>query len=117
MINANELMVGNWVELADGRLTKIKNIQERSINMLIDGDGLSGSYPLSSINPVSLTKEVFKKTKPSKYFHLSNDNCPYECEYYYKPAEELNWVPVPNLNQFQNIYFLLTSEQLVVDLS
>ena len=61
MLKSNSLKIGNWILAPNECPMQVKNIQENSINLLIDGEGVSGSYNLDNfsgieLNPVNLLK-------------------------------------------------------------
>ncbi len=118
MIKESELRIGNLILNTAGETVRVKNIQEKSINMLVDGDGVSGSYSLDFFTGVPLTPEILEKCGFEKritdnilfYFH----NCGY-VDLYVDGGKFISYhfkFEIKPLHQLQNLYFALTGNEL-----
>jgi hypothetical protein len=128
MIDAKELRVGNCVMDGAGRIMVVENIQDRSINRLIDGDGVSGSYSLEGLQPMPLTPEILEKCgfdipafirDISDGFFLTTDKMlgfRLQLEKDYKHigyvCESLKLNHIAYLHQLQNLYYALTGTEI-----
>lgn len=121
MIKANELRIGNWVEMKTVLIgSKWEAIESELINMNDMGSG-NGTY--ASYKPIPLTEEwlikfgfdveinvdngdwYFKQSKVDVSFGLiKDDNGSWEL---YTGSRKIKYV-----HQLQNLYFALTGEEL-----
>lgn len=136
-ISIKELRIGNWITNAYTGHIKIFNIQEKTFNQRIDGDGVVGSFSLDHYYPIPLTPEVLEKCGFTKECDgneyriglplgngtdlcievLNMDIGPYDVLITDRTADEK-----PNmfsylkqqryLHQLQNLYFYLCGEEL-----
>lgn len=125
MIVANELRVGNWINIPECAInTKVKTIDTQRFAVERDNIDLSPGenvFFYKSANPISLTPEILEKCgfEANKY----NDEFKYgllllDCEYTDKG--EFNVVfndcklplALKYLHQLQNLYYALTGEEL-----
>lgn len=136
-LKCTDLRIGNYVNI-EGDVVKVKEIYEKSIHY---ANGEYESYATEDfIHPIKLTEEVLLKIgfedrkgyfNYSRVFGDENNYCD-SIHIYYCPqlkhfkfthdkvkADELQRMDLYNiqfLHQLQNTYYLLTNEELEVDL-
>lgn len=136
MIQASELRIGNWVALndrdGDKRNVKVLNIEERGINVYttsysveLEGHFLEDrSHDGKWIEGIPLTPKILEKAgfeKDDEY------NCLYLSFGLFKictwmdgsvrfSVEEYNCKKISYVHQLQNLYFVLTNEELNIEL-
>lgn len=118
-MKASELRIGNWV-YSDRYSTDIKVEEISTFGIKIDGDFFWES--MSLIKPIKITEEWLSKfgfeeytkgllSHKHKYFNLSKT----EGGYYYSPdGYHTTECLIKYVHQLQNLYFALTSEELVI---
>lgn len=96
MIKANELRRGNWI-LEGGKPIRVDEIRH---------------WYFGDAEPIELSPELLRKVDVS--------NFPFELFYvggrYHIALENGSWVFIESLHQFQNLYFDLTGEELIINL-
>src|SRR5690606_11922520 len=122
MIQANELMLGNFVDTPDGtvKITAIRYEKVAVIRKTEKGNFAVYSESLDDIQPIPLTEEIllkcgFERSEYNDYRHpiLIGTLTIYEgvAELH---ISDLYSVWVNNLHQLQNLYFDLCGEELEV---
>ena len=125
-ILSTELRIGNWVLSPNGEYKQVKNIQEKSINLLIDGDGVCGAYQLDGYNGISLTPEILEKCgfemdasyqcplwKNIKGFEFWDKYGTGAYSYRFMNAFD---VELKYLHQLQTLYWCLCGKELIINL-
>lgn len=114
MINANELMLGNWVNhiMQNVKLTP---------NILLNISNDSRNY-----SPIQLTPEILEKAGFERVNHIhgytfysSKKKLGNPCIYVYDTKTEVMGYMVSHVkyvHQLQNLYFALTGQQLEINL-
>jgi hypothetical protein len=130
MINASELMVGNWVQfISTGDYEQVEDIQTHEQNPAVN------RVDVGDIVPIPITPEILERIG-----FLKTENRYASCGFYYtleythdpKPGHflekvklvsqtgidveivGLNWVKCIFVHQLQNLYFVLTGEPLQI---
>lgn len=136
-MKANELRIGNYVNI-EGDVVKVKEIYEKSIHY---ANGEYESYATEDfIQPIELTEEVLLKIgfedrkgyfNYSKVFGDENNYCDSIYIYYCAPLKHFKFTHdkvkemdlqtmdlynIQYLHQLQNSYFLLTGQELEIEL-
>ena len=130
MIAANELRIGNWVELViprhNEKIIQVESLSEECINIFFR------QYDLVEIAPIPLTPEILEKCEGVKKEDYQMSGCNVydidnawriahkyrdgENEFYlwHKQVSPPTWslLQVSHLHTFQNLYFALTGEEL-----
>lgn len=130
MINANEIRIGNWVEIrgiGHGSVTSI-NVKDISTISIKNAHRYVSNSDLQLITPIPITSEIlekcgFKKVadefykKDNLYFkNYDMDLCLGGTHYILDDFEDITTGECKYLHQLQNLYFALTGEELNVQL-
>jgi len=131
-MNANELRIGNWVRTGILYL-RVESIHEKGINIYSETDYSSciieADARYDSINPIPLTPDILEKCGFDIDLNNFNWNAFKEFEnnglsHYVtlRFNEKRGWFfnhaasPVKHVHQLQNLYFVLTGEELEINL-
>lgn len=120
MVEAKDLRIGNWVHALFNDVL-IKEIYENKCLVEISSSKRE-VYDTENISPIPLTPEILEacgfgdgigETKGFKWngynFHLTQDGFLYTDKWY-----KQNFIAVRYLHQLQNLYFVLTGEELEI---
>lgn len=123
-MKAEELRIGNWVNLNDGSLKDdyrvVERVGRKNVEFIIKGcNKVMSSRPLSSVYGITLTEELllkcgFEKDMYERHWikglcvHLGNN----EFYVFYEQGR----VFVKYLHQLQNLYYALTGKELEIKL-
>lgn len=120
MIKANELRIGNWVEV-DDKPALVTQIFDSGITCN-HNDDITNGEAFKHITPIPLTPEILEKagfengcpyskeyghTAPKEAFFFENDYYPNEMSNGRSIGTEIKY-----MHQLQNLYFALTGEEL-----
>jgi hypothetical protein len=124
MIKANELRIGNWVEI-DYCYRQVTSISEEGINIAIYDDCVIWE---DKIRGIPLTPDIFEKAgfedilgdriwskDGIELFHGSRfieERDGYWACAYWQPTESETETKLQYIHQLQNLYFALTGEEL-----
>lgn len=119
MINTNELMLGNYIKLPNGRIKKVESITGVAVGYW-NNKNKNYSYQLNKlIRPIPITKEILEKCgfKPSygDYINEKGDKVYHFAGYWHFDIDNCS-IPFFYLHQLQNLYFLITGKQLEINL-
>ncbi len=127
MINLNELRIGNWVNYNSDYCTVTKI--DEWVGVKFKDDNI-GSIPIAALKPILITPEILLKCgfeNTSKDFELLEPIFKkrfIELFIVYGDANQVTpciagkFIPlvIKYVNQLQNLYFSLTSEELIINL-
>lgn len=130
-MEAKDLRIGNWVNYKTENIAQeICSIQSDNTIRLKDSKGTNhGCYRMSYVEPIPLTEEwLIKFGFREMEFHLDNSStkpCYYKNEGYLKinisDEKNLFWfnynghlVKIKNAHSLQNLYHVLTNEELTI---
>lgn len=135
MIEANELRIGNWVNVPECGINAqvdIIGVKKACIdNSKIDLYIEDPSFFLESLNTIPLTEEILLKCgfekQSSQYYIKENDNANlllfysagHNTYYYFADVERRQYnstLAILHLHQLQNLYFALTRIELEIKL-
>jgi hypothetical protein len=117
-MKANELRIGNWVNVTD-KDYQVTQILERGVNC----GHIGAMYDL--VKPIPLTEEwlvnhgegidfegdyMFVWRGIVWYYRMSD----FSVRRDYKQKNKINWVEIKYVHQLQNLYFALTGEELTI---
>lgn len=119
-MKANELRIGNWVNLNDGSLTDdyrvVEKVGRKNVEFIIKGcNKVMSSRPISDVYGIPLTEEILLKCGFDLLPNgkLNHDNlCKFEINFIFNSKSHL----VKYLHQVQNLYFELTGKELDIKL-
>lgn len=127
MINTNELMLGNYVELSNGNIVRIKRINEVNISYYDNSIDQYLDVMFKDIYPIPITEEILEKCGFYKCDRLNNMPANYYSNDegnkigYHKESDKYLLIGMycefKYLHELQNIYYLLTKKQLNVNLN
>lgn len=116
MIAANELRIGNWVQIGNDHQIVYQIIFNRGSGHSINHKDYNEDF----FNPVPLTPEILKKCELQECQNFANDWT------YIKEDEGEHYLvcdfvkvssrPIKYLHQLQNLYFSLTGRELEINL-
>lgn len=123
MINANELRMGNWVDLAGEKVPQKVNI--KILQFITHANAINDNHPFE---PILLSPEILEKARFSKK-NLDDDvdgdfwclKEGYRFLFEYHKAENVFYngklgIQIKYLHQLQNLYYALTGEELEINL-
>lgn len=113
-MKSTELRIGIWILDPTKKPVIVKNIQSDSFNLVIDGEGVAGSYLLEKYNGIPLTSDILEKAgfRSCTCGGWQDDNLHLRPGFIYSSAN----LEVKTVHQLQNLYFILTGEELVINL-
>lgn len=118
MVNANELRLGNWISY-NGKYYEVDEIWFD----LDEGAYYTQDFNINFISPIPLTEELllkcgFERNKTYKrYFYNGISISKYEGEKYFVfDGWRFRAIDIKYLHQLQNLYFILTGEELTINL-
>ena len=120
-MEANELRLGNYIQLPDGVIVKVTSVEKDRVHFSINGCYFFRM--ISDIEPIELTEEILLKCGFKKY---DNGNCMLDDFRLYFDSERkeyailwfdsLRYTTIKTLHHLQNIYYDLTGEELEINL-
>jgi hypothetical protein len=127
-MRAEELRIGNWVfDTIYKKMVQVETIGEEGINIYLDsglGDNdywIEAEYSFADLRPIPLTEAVLlkcgfvKKTSSFVYLSLKGSARPVSLKCQGKSFFYLS-TPVFSINQLQNIIFVVSGEELKLNL-
>jgi len=125
-MKTNELRIGNWIKLSEeGIIRKVTGIDNSGINVYIPKDKKEKWIEIDQFSHIPLTEEMllrcgfeYKDNAYIKYIYKKTEGIKimgYDMNYYFS-LNMFKTIKIKSVHQLQNMYFILTGEELEVKL-